>query len=120
MAEQEFWKNASHVRKDLYDVDAVADFWNWLTPFANVVLGSNTAGGMFPDQPGFFYRYFRILGLMRLRQVRVQKVPLHITPKDMSVELVCWVHQQGTSPHSTLVHMFCCTCPLVGCVQTVH
>ena len=74
VAEQEFWKNASHVRKDLYDVDAVADFWNWLTPFANVVLGSNTAGGMFPDQPGFFYRYFRILGLMRLRQVRVGKV----------------------------------------------
>ena len=80
VAEQEFWKNASHVRKDLYDVDAVADFWNWLTPFANVVLGSNTAGGMFPDQPGFFYRYFRILGLMRLRQVRVQKVPFTHNP----------------------------------------
>jgi hypothetical protein len=69
VTEQEFWKNASHVRKDFYDIDAVADFWNWLTPFVNVVLSES-----FPDQPGFFYRYFRILGLMRMRQVRVQKV----------------------------------------------
>ena len=68
--------NASHIRKDFYDIDAVGDFWNWLTPFASVVLGSNVdaQGATFPDQPGFFYKYFRILGLMRLRQVRVSKV----------------------------------------------
>ena len=69
VAEQEFWFNASHIRKDFYDIDAVADFWNWLTPFANVMFSNS-----FPDQPGFFYRYFRILGLMRMRQVRVKKV----------------------------------------------
>jgi hypothetical protein len=93
VAEQEFWKNASHIRKDLYDVDAISDFWNWMTPFANVVLGSNTAGGMFPDQPGFFYRYFRILGLMRLRQIRVQKVLTHFPNKCTfltATELCSW------------------------------
>ena len=66
---QEFWPNASQTGKNFYDIDTVADFWNFLTPFANVVLSNS-----FPDQPGFFYRYFRILGLVRLRQVRVQKV----------------------------------------------
>jgi len=69
VAEQEFWFNASHIRKDFYDIDAIGDFWNWLTPFANVLLSNS-----FPDEPGFFYRYFRILGLIRMRQVRVQKV----------------------------------------------
>jgi len=69
VAEQEFWANASHIRKDFYDIDAVSDFWNYLTPFVNVVLSES-----FPDKPGFFSGYFRILGLMRLRQVRVKKV----------------------------------------------
>jgi hypothetical protein len=69
VAEQEFWANASHIRKDFYDIDAVSDFWNYLTPFVNVVLSESLL-----DQPGFFFGYFRILGLMRLRQVRVKKV----------------------------------------------
>jgi hypothetical protein len=69
VAQQEFWFNASHVRKDFYDIDAIGDFWNWLTPFANIMFANS-----FPEQPGFFYRYFRVLGLIRLRQVRVKKV----------------------------------------------
>ena len=39
-----------------------------MTPFASTVFSAS-----FPNQPGFFFRYFRILGLVRLRQVRVKK-----------------------------------------------
>lgn len=67
VGEQEFFFNASQVRRDYSDVDTIADYWNWLTgPFVATVLSDS-----FPDQYGFFYRYFRILGRIRLRQVRV-------------------------------------------------
>jgi len=94
---QEFWPNASQTGKNFYDIDTVADFWNFLTPFANVVLSNS-----FPDQPGFFYRYFRILGLVRLRQVRVQKVkaPTHTHTNILSHKHIKHPHPHpNTHPH---------------------
>lgn len=67
ITEQEFFFNTSHVRKDFYDIDGVDEFWKWMRgPLPATLLSES-----FPDQRGFFYRYLRVLGQIRLRQVRV-------------------------------------------------
>ena len=65
VAEQEMFFADYHVKKVYADIDSIPDFWKWLSgPFLSTVLRAD-----FPDAPGTFYKYFRILGGVRLRQV---------------------------------------------------
>lgn len=69
VAEQEIFFEDYAVRKVYKDIDSIPDFWKWVSgPFIHTVLRPD-----FPDQPGTFYKYFRILGGIRIRQVRVKE-----------------------------------------------
>jgi hypothetical protein len=64
---------APNMKKDLYDVDSIPDIWTWtMGPFLGSVLSGSQK--IWPDvEAGHFYRSFRLLGQIQMRQIRVQR-----------------------------------------------
>ena len=62
--------------RNMFDVRSSEDFWNWVRgTFLNSVLRDNYA-----DRSGFFNRYFRILGIVQFRQLRVRNDSCTVPP----------------------------------------
>jgi len=86
----------------LTDVASTADIWPWITgPFLSSVLaGSLPDEQGFPDvQEGSFYRSFRILGQIRMRQVRVKADSCDIPEPLRDRVAGCYALLQTSSPY---------------------
>eukprot|EP00961_Rhodomonas_salina_P211803 2860026-Rhodomonas_salina.4 len=92
VSEQEIFFDKAQIRKLYKDIDSVDEYWDWLLgPFIHTLLSTD-----FPNQPGFFYPYFRILGVLRVRQKRVQLNSCDV-PEELALEITSCIaeYSQG-------------------------
>ena len=69
--------NGTVINTNIFDIRSSDDFWTWARgPFLNLVLRDS-----FADRTGFFNRYFRIVGIVQFRQLRVRNDSCSIPPE---------------------------------------
>jgi len=78
LTKREWYYDAAHIRKDMYDVFTVPDFFLWMRgPFINELLPTKDSGpwdvwqGYNASRPGNFHTNLWLLAPITLRQIRV-------------------------------------------------